>query len=802
MNSASELSTDIDCTELLNEMGLKVSDSNSENEKKISKKMENKTEKVEVNAPKNINDHHNSLQSDQNNFEIYSASQDLSSDRVSKETEPKSNPKSNNIISTAVMDDTASEIEDIPSSGSFKQSTISINNTSNKNPTINKNNIQASKTNSAFELTPENSETNNEAIPKQENTEDDPFVDVNSDMDNIFPKNDSNKTELQNQKSEKSKSQNGNKQPKPKGNKKANNKQQKKKNNRNQTPVIDLSDLIDNPPKQNETTHIEYNLDFLNFPKKNDIDNQSTMNITLENNEISAINSKPNETGIHQQPHSVVSPTIITDGMTETALEQRITDYFNLSLRKLVSDFTNELSGLLDNYDTSNAIFKKFTSDLRQSVENAIHFSPENASSTFLSNSNNSGLLSSFSINNLPFCQSSGLFENNAVVSEIIDPYAKEFNSILRTVEKTNLVNNPPNQISNLRSYISELHLKSNSMTNQFPTLLKEMHQMVEKSSQNIQRRISKIKSQKNNRELYEKLYDLEKRELEFRIQNQLFEQQKQQLDDLNRSYQQFSFIEDDFISKKMRIISSFPSKEKVIAKVTSFIDFITENKDRVLRQNRRRAKMNSREFLDKLEQSKDESRSLRQSIRLKTQEFCSGMSLISMENQAQKEKQLSSTLSMMASRQIMNRQNNSLTMAPIYSNQKNQQENASLVNPNNNDSFFENQQMINNTHMAIAEMDMKMKKDIEETKDFIASLNRRQKRRKEHSHHHRHKHSIITPSRGTPHPNLNISSELDLSDNDENLQANRRNEKSIKASHKTVKYQNERKLKTKSSYV
>ncbi|OHT01749.1 hypothetical protein TRFO_31311 [Tritrichomonas foetus] len=56
------------------------------------------------------------------------------------------------------------------------------------------------------------------------------------------------------------------------------------------------------------------------------------------------------------------------------ALESRLIDYFNASINKMISDFSNDLSNLLKSSNTFDSTIRDFSSDLKKSVRQCINF--------------------------------------------------------------------------------------------------------------------------------------------------------------------------------------------------------------------------------------------------------------------------------------------------------------------------------------------------------------------------------------------------------------------------------------------
>ncbi|OHS97505.1 hypothetical protein TRFO_36297 [Tritrichomonas foetus] len=349
-------------------------------------------------------------------------------------------------------------------------------------------------------------------------------------------------------------------------------------------------------------------------------------------------------------------------------LEERISDYFNLAIKKLIADFTTELSSLLKQTDSSGHMIREFVTDLKRTLREMIDFE-----------------------SNSP---------NDYSQANVFNSFSSEFRHIIKEIEKRS-----PASTERLLSSLSDCHLSIKSSKDLINTncapLYRELKQEIKDLSRKYNRKQSK--NSLNSAFVYEKLYDLESRELNYQIELEIFDRKRESMDS--------SVIETPTYSEVNSSLSDFLKlyKEKT--------DFASG--DSISQTTNTR---NYRKLTSDLSEYRNDIKSLRQLQQLKIQQFCSASSFLMMQN------------SVIASKNAMTCTGfdnvTNFNNANITKNTYNRDRNSFTSNMTKEE--YENEEMMNTLKLQVAEMNRKMEQDMNSTTALIEKINKKNRR-----HHH-----------------------------------------------------------------
>lgn len=537
---------------------------------------------------------------------------------------------------------------------------------------------------------------------------------------------------------------------------------------------IDLSKCFDLQMQNNNNTISDDN-------KINSKNNDSFANI---NNIISnAINEDENANETHDIYKEKRLDFSKDNKINRSALpiEQRISDYLNLSIKKVITDFTTELSSLLSESDLFDSIIKRFMIDIRKEILDNIDFSNNDQSNLSFSYSQPSSFI--------PDYYSSSISELNTSTEGFKDIFI-ELNGYSPLNSEKSLLR--------LTECQSQIQASKNFLADKISPLILDIHNEVQKSAKKVKLKVKKFKLLRKKSIIYDKLFDLEKREYEHQIESRISEinriglRSPKSLSPISAST---SFYEEDSITERIREFSMIPTIDDISKELTPIIKYLKKKAKPKTRSNvsfstdaeslslsnlstsffpiSPISSSNAETPLQyyssrgkEIKKDKEESRTLRQAYQQKLQEFCSNSSLLTMEQQSQLSRQTAATAASISLLQTnpTNFYDNNVTKLNRHSNS-----NTKILNEDD----IENDELLNSLRLQVDEMNRKMEEDVNSTTQFIKKVSRRNRRHSvnssHHNHRHHHRHSSIAPVPSIQRGKLELSSEISLSNVSDN---------------------------------
>lgn len=733
--------SDIDCNDLLNQIGLGTNENKDENNKnetkkkkkvRSNKKNQNQSTKNKqplMNLAEFINPKNSDFQTDEdisNNKNVFDITNDENEEKSTEIKEPK-----------AVNSQISTDFDDIRSYSS----------------TVN-----------------ENIETNSDKKIELQSPEQKTQDEVH-DIENVFNiDSDSNSDDKKEEKIENTQKEETNiaevqqeEQPK---------KEEEKK----------VDDIPKKPAKNSKKNNnkIKKNLTRINLSQYFDSQSQNS------NDEFKNIN-KEDVDEPKKEEKKIVKENLSKFNRQTSEIERRISDYLNLSIKKVISDFTAELTTLLNQSDSFDETIRRYISDFKKNILNSIDFS-----------------------------QNDTTFSNSTLNSIDISP-TNDFKDLYRDINDI-LPIKPENSMSAFAECQSKIQTTKNFLNSHISPLVSEVHNEVYKSARRTKLKVKKFKLNRQKYTVYDKLYDLEKREFEYQIESHISEIKRKGSFYTKASSpvspSSISFFEEDSITDRMRTFSMTPTKSDLYKEIEGIIKLLK------VRRKKTTASMNlnlsissmadtslstsffpispsqiQEEFqihepstsklffyskiIKEIIQSREESRSLRQSFQRKIQEFCSASSLLMMEFQTQlsrQQQQQQQAFAASISLLQTNPQNYfTQTVPAAFSNETNLNTNVASNNKNSrtsallqiaNDDDIENEELLSTLRQQADEMNRKMVDELNSTTAFIKKISRSTRRHSvSHTHHRRHhRHSRIDPDPSMQKRKLELSSDISLS--------------------------------------
>ena len=264
-------------------------------------------------------------------------------------------------------------------------------------------------------------------------------------------------------------------------------------------------------------------------------------------------------------------------------LEERLSEYLNWSIRKLVSDFAVDLSALLSQIN-SEIIIQNFINDLRQSIRKLINFS----------------YIGSASFDNSDF-----IFSPININREVY-----EFRNLIHQVEtmtpeyykkKTSLVNECRSQIQSCKDFIN-IGLKS--ILNDIKT--ESVHATPKKNL----KKGDKLQHPINSAEIYDQLYNLEEKEFNTKLEFDILE--------LKRKFQESTFEDDS---------NDIPISEIKDA-ISHFLKYYNKKNSKSSNSFQFNDPHFYRKYLNDIDEVKMELKDLRKKHLIQAQQYCSATSM------------------------------------------------------------------------------------------------------------------------------------------------------------------------------